>query len=161
MRWHRNGIVAGVLALAVAAPLGAQEAGVRDGGGAAVEEPSGCDGGPAEAVARFLVLTPEQALAMAQILHQRQQALAPILHAIAFREQRIRELVAGGGSPAEIGALVVQVHELRAQAEDVQRAALAEFEALLAPEQRGRWQQVRLAARLQPVVPAFAALQLL
>jgi hypothetical protein len=151
MNWGTNRIMAAALALLVAAPLGAQEG---DG-------TSGCDGGPGEVVARFLALSPEQASGLGQIIVERQQALAPILAEIAAREQRIRELVAGGGSPAEIGVLVVQVHALRGQAEEVQRAALARFESLLAPEQRGRWQQVRLAARLQPVVPAFAALQLL
>ena len=161
MTWSKNRIAAAVLALSVAAPLGAQESDLRVEGAVNAGEPSGCDGGPAEVVARFLALTPEQASALGQLILERQQALAPILHEIAVREQRIRELVAGGGNPAEIGMLVVQVHDLRRQAEEVQHATLAQFESLLAPEQRGRWQQVRLAARLQPVVPAFVALQLL
>lgn len=158
---NTNRIAAAVLALSVAGPLGAQETDGPDAVAVAVEEPSECDGGPAAVVVRFLGLTPEQASALGQLLQERQQALAPILHEIAVREQRIRELVASGGDPAEIGVLVVQVHHLRQQAEAVQGSFLARFESLLDAEQRGRWQQVRAAALLQPVLPAFLALRLL
>ena len=159
MTWWKSAIAAAVVAASIPVPVGAQD--VRAGEVPGAEEPSGCDGGPAEVVARFLALTAEQVVATTQVLVERQQALAPILHEIAVREQRIRELVATGGNPAEIGVLVTQVHALRRQAEEVQRAALARFETLLAPEQRVRWQQVRMAAALQPVVPAFATLRLL
>ena len=39
--------------------------------------------------------------------HARQAALTPILQQIALREQRIRDLVAAGGNPAEIGTLML------------------------------------------------------
>ena len=161
MTWWKNGIAAAVVAASAVAPVGAQESDPRVGGALAAEQATTCDGGAGEVVARFLALTPEQVVATTQVLAERQEALAPILHEIAVREQRIRELVATGGNPAEIGVLVTQVHALRRQAEEVQRAALARLESLLAPEQRVRWQEVRMAARLQPVVPAFAALRLL
>jgi hypothetical protein len=150
-----------LMGLAGWAPLPAQES-ERDGAEVVrVEDGAGGEGGPVAVVAHFLGLTPEQAPLLVQALGEREQALGPILQGIAMREQRIRELIATGGSPAEIGVLVVQIHQLRQQAENVQAVFLARVEAFLDPEQRVRWQQVRLAARLQPVVPAFQALRML
>jgi hypothetical protein len=150
-----------LMGLAGWAPLPAQES-ERDGAEVVrVEDGAGGEGGPVAVVAHFLGLTPEQAPLLVQALGEREQALGPILQGIAMREQRIRELIATGGSPAEIGVLVVLIHQLRQQAENVQAVFLARVEAFLDPEQRVRWQQVRLAARLQPVVPAFQALRML
>ena len=57
--------------------------------------------------------------------------------------------------------LVIQIHQLRQAVAVAQAVFMARVEALLDAEQRVRWQQVRLAARLLPVVPAFQALQML
>jgi hypothetical protein len=125
------------------------------------EQSTDCEGGPLAVVAHFLRLTPEQLPVLGQALHERQQTVGPLLQGIAMREQRIRELIASGGSPAEIGVLVIQIHQLRQQVEAAQALFLARVESLLDAGQRALWQQVRLAARLQPVVPAFQALQML
>lgn len=87
-------------------PLRAQEPEASAGGTAVVraEQPADCEGGPIAVVAQFLGLTPDQLPVLEQALRERQQTLAPILQGIAMREQRIRELVASGGNPAEIGA---------------------------------------------------------
>lgn len=122
---------------------------------------SGCENDPLAVVARFLSLNGEQIQATAQLLREREEALSPVLQEIARREQRIRELVASGGDPAEIGRLFVEADHLRQLAAAIQAQILTRFESLLSDEQRGRWQQVRAAAALQPVLPAFAALQIL
>ena len=144
-------------------PLRAQEREASEGGTAVVraERRAGGNGGPVAVVAHFLGLTPDQLPVLEQALRERQQTLGPILQGIAMREQRIRELIASGGSPAEIGVLVIQMHQLREAAENAQAAFLARVESLLDAEQRALWQQVRVAAQLQPVVPAFQALQML
>jgi hypothetical protein len=116
---------------------------------------------PAAVVSQFLHLAPPQAQAFAQLLQVRQAAMAPLLQQIAVREQRIRELVAAGGDPAEIGTLMLQVHQLQQAVAGVQGQFLGGLSSLLTDEQRQIWEQVRLAARLQPVLPAFQALQLL
>jgi HPt (histidine-containing phosphotransfer) domain-containing protein len=120
-----------------------------------------CGAAPVAVVARFLRLGPEQAQAFGQLLQSRQAALAPILQQIAQREQRIRELVAAGGNPAEIGTLMLQVHQLQQAAAAAQAQFLTAFAGLLDEEQRRQWDAVRLAAQLQPVLPAFQALQML
>jgi len=125
------------------------------------EQGADCEGGPIAVVAQFLSLRADQLPVLEQALGERQQTLGPILQEIAVREQRIHELIVSGDNPAEIGVLVIQVDALRRQAEVAQAVFLARVEALLDAEQRVLWQQVRLAARLQPVLPAFQALQML
>lgn len=120
-----------------------------------------CEGAPFLVVAQFLSLAPEQVQAFSRLVQERQGTLVPILQAIAEHEQQIRLLIASGGDPAEIGRLVVEIHQLRQLAEGVQARFLTGFESLLVDEQRERWQQVRVAAALQPVLPAFQALQAL
>lgn len=150
-------------ALAWAAPLLAQppEASIVPAGDASVAPSAPCDTGALTVVAQFLSLGPEQVQALAQLLRERDERLAPMLQEIARREQRLQELIASGADPAEIGALVVETHRLRQAAESVQAQFLAQFLSLLGPEQRQKWEQVRLAAQLQPVLPAFLGLRLL
>jgi hypothetical protein len=144
-------------------PLRAQEAQASEGGTEVIqaENAPDCEGGPVAVVAHFLGLRPDQLPVFAQALGERQQTLAPLLEGIAQREQRIRELIASSGNPAEIGVLVIQIHQLRQAVAVAQAVFMARVEALLDAGQRVRWQQVRLAARLLPVVPAFQALQML
>lgn len=120
-----------------------------------------CDGAAVAVVAQVLRLAPEQVHAFGQLLETRQAVTVPILHEIALREEHIRALVAGGGNPAAIGVLVIQVHQLRQAAAAAQAQFLAAFAGLLNDDQRGAWEQVRVAARLQPVLPAFQTLQAL
>jgi hypothetical protein len=119
------------------------------------------DAGPLAVVAQFLNLRPEQVLATTLFLQDREQAIGPLRPEIARREQRLRELVASGGDPAEIGRLVMEIHGLRALVETAQASFLVRFESLLDQAQRRKWRQVRLAAQVSPVLPAFQILQML
>jgi Spy/CpxP family protein refolding chaperone len=148
------------LMLAGAAPVPAQGREATEAGAEAWRSAE-CEGAPLAVVAGFLSLAPEQVQALRHLLQERQRALAPIQQAIAAHEQLIRLLIATGGDPARIGRLVVEIHQLRQLAEGVQARFLTGFESLLGDEQRERWQQVRVAATLQPVLPAFQALQVL
>jgi len=163
MTTMRRVAIVALTVLAAWTPLRAQEPEASEGGTAVVraEQGAGCEGGPVAVVVHFLGLRPDQLPVLEQALRERQQTLGPILQGIAMREQRIRELIATGGNPAEIGVLVIQIHQLRQAAEAAQAVFMARVESLLDAEQRARWQQVRVAARLQPVVPAFQALQML
>jgi Spy/CpxP family protein refolding chaperone len=120
-----------------------------------------CEGGPLSVVAQTLTLAPDQVQAVQQLLQQRAEDLGPIQQEIAIREQLIEELIASGGDPAQIGQLVVEIHQLRQAAQAVQAQFLIGFRSVLNPQQQERWAQVQMAAQLQPVVPAFVALSLL
>jgi len=60
-----------------------------------------------------------------------------------------------------VGILVIQIHALQQQIVQTQQAFLANLENMLDPDQQQRLAAVRVAAQLQPVVPAFQLLQLL
>jgi hypothetical protein len=149
----KSRVLGALLALAVgAAPLTAQES----------EAPGAQYGAdPLAVVAQFLSLAPEQVQALALTLQQRDASVAPVLVEIAQREQRIQELIASGGDPAEIGRIVVEIHHLRQVVQTALVQFLAQFQSLLNPEQRQRWEHVRLTAQLLPVLPAFHGLGLL
>ena len=149
------------LLLAAAVPARAEKVSKRSGDPAEAAKGPGCDGGPLAVVAQFLALAPEQVQAVGQLLQEREQALAPIHQQIAMREQLLEQLLASGGDPAEVGQLVVEIHQLRQAAQAVQAQFLDGFQAVLSEPQRQRWAQVQMAAQLQPVLPAFVALRLL
>ena len=131
------------------------------GAGARAEERgAGCEGGPLAVVAQVLTLEPEQVQALAQLLQQREQAQAPVLQQILAREHQIAALLQNGGDPAEIGQLMLEVHQLQGAVQALQAQFLASLGSMLTNPQRQRWAQVQMAAQLQPVVPAFQALRL-
>ena len=89
-------VVGTVLAVLLAGPsiVAAQE---RDATGPRTDvadagKGAGCEGGPLAVVAQFLALAPEQVQAVAQLLQQREQALAPIQQQIAARDQQIGDV---------------------------------------------------------------------
>jgi hypothetical protein len=64
-------------------------------------------------------------------------------------------LLNSGGNPAQIGAVVIQIHALQQQMAAAQQAFLTQFIATLDPEQLQKLQAVQIAAQLQPILPAF------
>lgn len=114
-----------------------------------------------QVVVSFLQLRPDQVEQLQQLLQARQEQLAPRLQAIAELENRLRELLDSGGSPPDVGQVVIEIHALQAQAAQLQASFLANFENLLDPAQRQRLDALRLAARVKPLLPAFQQLQLL
>ncbi|HXE76122.1 MAG TPA: hypothetical protein VNN18_10875 [Candidatus Xenobia bacterium] len=112
-------------------------------------------------VAHFLQLSEDQAMGLRHLLQQRHETVAPLLQAIMEKEAQIRSLLETGGSAAEIGQLVVEIHQLRQLIQQAQENFLAAFIDLLNPEQEQRWHAVQLAERLQPIIPAFKILHLI
>lgn len=155
-------VAAGVLAAVVGgAPAGmAQEAAAPSVAPVRSEATRGPESRALGVVAQFLQLRLDQVQALVQMLQARQAAIAPLLLQIAQREEAIRQLLASGGDPGQIGTLVVQVHQLQQQVAAAQGTFLAAFHALLDEAQRQRLAQAHLALQLQPVLPAFQALQL-
>jgi hypothetical protein len=114
-----------------------------------------------EVVVHFLQLRPDQVEGLRQLLQARQEAVSPLVKGLVEREQRLRELLEAGGTPSEVGQVVIEIHFLQGQLMQVQQDFLTQWENLLDAEQRQRLEAVRWAARLQSVVPAFHQLQLL
>ncbi len=112
-------------------------------------------------VVRFLQLSEDQAMTLRNLLQQRHQAVAPLLQMIAEKEAQIRSLLETGGSAAEIGQLVIEIHQLKQLIQQAQQSFLAAVEDLLNPDQEQRWRAIHLADQLQPILPAFKVLHLI
>jgi hypothetical protein len=115
---------------------------------------------PFDVVVQFLQLNPGQAQAFAQLLQARQTTVAPLLQAIQQLTQQLQALLQSGGSPQQVGTVVIQIFGLQQQVAQVQQAFLANFVNLLNPDQQQRLQAVRIAEQLQPILPAFQQLYL-
>jgi hypothetical protein len=110
---------------------------------------------PIQIVVQFLQLRPDQLQEFGQLLQARQAAVVPLLQGIQQRLQQLEALLNSGGSPANVGMLVIQIHTLQHQVAQVQQDFLSKFVSLLEPEQQQRLEAVRIAAQLQPIFPAF------
>ncbi len=115
---------------------------------------------PIQIVVQFLQLRPDQVQELGQLLQARQATVDPLLQGIQQRVQQLEALLNSGGSPADVGTLVIQIHALQQQVAQVQQAFLSNFASLLDPDQQQRLEAVRIAAQLQPVLPAFQQLYL-
>jgi hypothetical protein len=115
---------------------------------------------PIQIVVQFLQLRPDQVQESGQLLQARQAAVVPLLQGIQQRVQQLNALLNAGGSPAGVGMLVIQVHTLQQQVAQVQQDFFSRLLNLLDPEQQQRLQAARIAAKLQPILPAFQRLDL-
>lgn len=128
---------------------------------ALVAEPIDQSSPAVHAVAQFLQLQPDQIQALVQLMQGRQSALQPLLESVAARDQQLTQLLNSGGAAGDIGQLVIQIHPLKQQVMLVEQSFLASFASVLNSDQQQRLEAVRLAAQLQPIVPAFQQLALL
>jgi len=110
---------------------------------------------PLHVVAEFLQLTPAQMTELGQFLQTRQATLMPLVQTLQPLTQQLGILLNSGGSPEQIGAVVIQIHAVQQQIVQAQQTFLTQFTAILDPEQLQKLQAVQIAAQLQPILPAF------
>jgi hypothetical protein len=115
---------------------------------------------PIQIVVQFLQLRPDQVQEFGQLLQARQAVVVPLLQGIQQRVQQLEVLLNSGGSPADVGMLVSQMHTLQQQVAQLQQGFLSKFVNLLDPEQQQRLERVRIAAQLQSILSAFQQLYL-
>ncbi len=110
---------------------------------------------PPQVVAEFLQLQPAQITELGQLLQTRQATLVPLVQTAQTLTQQLGILLSSGGSPAQVGALVIQIHGVQAQIVQAQQTFLTQFTAILTAEQLQKLQAVHVAAQLQPILLAF------
>lgn len=108
-----------------------------------------------QVVAEFLQLSPGQVSELEQLLQARQAKLVPLFQTAQALIQQLGNLLSSGGNPAQVGAVVIQIHAQQQQMGQVQQAFLSQFMAILSAEQLQKLQAVQVAVQLQPVLPAF------
>jgi len=110
---------------------------------------------PLEVVAEFLQLRPGQASQLGQLLEARQAAIVPLLQTAEALTQQLGILLNTGGSPVQVGVLVIHIHALQQQIGQAQQSFLSHFVAILDAEQAQKLQAVQFARQLQSILPAF------
>jgi hypothetical protein len=119
-------------------------------------QPSAEETSPLQVVAEFLQLTPGQVSELGQLLQARQTAIVPLFQTAQALTQQLGNLLnSGGGNPAQVGVVVIQIHAVQQQIAQAQQSFLSQFAATLNADQQQRLQAVRIAAQLQPILPAF------
>jgi hypothetical protein len=118
-------------------------------------QPSDEETSSLQVVAEFLQLRPGQVSEMGQLLQARQTTLAPLFQTAQALIRQLGALLSAGGNPAQVGALVIQIHGLQQQMGQVQQTFLTQFTGILDADQLQRLQAVQIAAQLQPILPAF------
>ncbi len=118
-------------------------------------QPSVQETSPLQVVADFLQLQSGQVSELEQLLQARQAALVPLFQTAQALIQQLGNLLNSGGSPEQVGAVVIQIHALQQQMAQAQQGFLSQFVAILDTEQLQKLQAVRIAAQLQPILPAF------
>jgi hypothetical protein len=118
-------------------------------------QPSAQETTPLQVVADFLQLQPGQVSELDQLLQARQATLVPLLQTAQALTQQLGNLLNSGGNPAQVGAIVIQIHALQQQAAQAQQSFLGHFVAILDAQQLQKLQAVQIAAQLQAILPAF------
>lgn len=113
------------------------------------------DASPLQIVAEFLQLTPGQISELGQLLQARQTNLVPLVQTAQNLTQQLGNLLNSDANPAQVGAVVIQVHVVQQQAAQLQQAFLTQFTAILTAEQQRKLQAVQIAVQLHPILPAF------
>lgn len=118
-------------------------------------QPSSQETSLLQVVAAFLQLTPSQVTELEQLLQARQAKLVPLAQTVQTLTQQLGNRLNSGANPAQVGAVIIQIHALHQQMAQAQQAFLAQFIAILTAEQLQKLQAVQVAAKLQPILPAF------
>ena len=121
-------------------------------------QPSAEEASPLQVVAEFLQLQPGQLAELQQLLQARQATLVPLFQTAQALTQQLAVLLNSGGNPAQVGALVIQIHALQQQIAVAQQAFLTQFVTVLDVEQLQKLQAVQIAIQLQPILPAFQSI---
>src|SRR5258706_4352352 len=117
-------------------------------------QPSAEETSPLQVVAAFLQLSPGQVSELGQLLQARQTTLVPLFQTAQTLIQQLGNLLNSGGTPAQVGTLVIQIHALQQQMAQAQQSFLSQFVTTLNADQQQRLQAVQIAAQLQPILPA-------
>ncbi len=158
-----------VVALGLAVPLFAQEAGTEpilpppgDTVAGDVQQVAAAVPKPKEVVAKFLDLTADQVTQWDALLQKQAETLKPLAEQAKSNGEALRAALGQPApDPLAVGTLVVKGKLLGEQMAAAHKDYVQGLEALLTTEQKGRLGAIRMAERLQPLLPAFRLLGLL
>jgi Spy/CpxP family protein refolding chaperone len=113
-------------------------------------------------VVRFLQLDEDQIAAWDALILIHHDAEQPIREDIAAADEALRVLLEDPeADPEAVGDLVLERRELMQELAEVHRVYLEGFIVLLDDEQQARIGFIKRADEVQPIIPAFKALELI
>ena len=117
---------------------------------------------PIRVVSAFLDLTEDQVsnlIILREILHSEVQPLAEAKKAL--QEELKAELASEDPSADYVGRLVIEIHFFKSQIKEAHMAYVGAFEFMLDDRQLQKYGAIKMAVRLQRVIPAFEKLGLI
>ena len=117
---------------------------------------------PIRVVSAFLELTEDQVsnlIIIREMLHSEVQPLAEAKKAL--QEELKAELASEDPSADYVGRLVIEIHFFKSQIKEAHMAYVGAFEAMLDDRQLQKYGAIKMAVRLQRVIPAFEKLGLI
>ncbi len=117
---------------------------------------------PIRVVSAFLELTDGQVrnlIILREELHSEVQPLAEAKKAL--QEDLKAEMASEEPSADYVGELVIEIHFLNSQIKEAHMAYVSAFEAMLDDRQLQKYGAIKMAVRLQRVIPAFEKLGLI
>lgn len=113
---------------------------------------------PLAVVAQVLSLSDEQVQALGEFLQARQEALRPAVQEVQAREQALaQQLQSAEPDPLVIGRLMIEIKRIQEQFQRAVAESDAALDGILNADQRARLEQIRGAAPVCGVIPAFKA----
>ncbi len=117
---------------------------------------------PLGVVSKVLSLSDEQTQTLASIVQARAEALRPAMQEIQTRQQALaQQLQSSDPDVPAVGRLVVEITRIQEQIHQAVEATNYQFDAVLTPDQSARLAQIRSAAPVCDVIPAFKAVGLM
>ena len=117
---------------------------------------------PIRVVSAFLELTEEQVNNLIILREDLHTTVAPLIEAKKGLQEDLKaELSSDEPSADYVGELVIEIHFLNSQIKEAHMAYIGSFEAMLDDAQLRKYGAIKLAVRLQKVIPAFEKLGLL
>jgi hypothetical protein len=113
---------------------------------------------PIAVVSTVLQLNDAQLHALVMMIQLRDAATQPLAEELQRHGREIERLLGTpDADPAALGRLLIEARGLNAEIGEIRRNAAVPFEQVLTFDQANRLRQIREAAPLQDVLPAFAA----
>ncbi|HXH38200.1 MAG TPA: hypothetical protein VNN08_06205 [Thermoanaerobaculia bacterium] len=117
---------------------------------------------PLTIVAKVLALSSDQAQALGNIVQARSAAIRPLVEQAQARQQALaQQLQSSDPDPQIVGGLVIEITRIQQQIQQAAVATNQQFAMVLTPDQNARLEQIRSAAPVCDVIPAFKAVGLL
>ena len=117
---------------------------------------------PIRVVSAFLELTEDQVRNLIFLREDLHSTVAPLVEVKkGLTEDLKAELASDEPSADYVGELVIEIHFIKSQIKEAHMAYIGSFEAMLNDDQLRKYGAIKLAVRLQKVIPAFEKLGLI